>query len=87
MNTQNQKIENQNSVIALLDNYGAQFTSKGIAVNSEMAYAKSNGGGQVQLIVSSDVDMSDVMYGVNVEGVRITKCSQVGVSVSRIIFN
>ena len=52
-----------------------------------MSYAKSNGSGQVQLIVSSDVDMSDVMYGVNVEGVRITKCSQVGVPVSRIIFN
>ena len=87
MSTQNQKIENQNSVIALLDNYGAQFTSRGIAVNSEMSYAKSNGSGQVMLIVSSDVDMSDVMYGVNVEGVRITKCSQVGVPVSRIIFN
>ena len=87
MNTQNQKIENQNSVIALLDNYGAQFTSKGIAVNSEMAYAKSNGSGQVMLIVSSDVDMSDVIYGINIEGIKIAKCSQIGVPVTRIIFN
>lgn len=87
MNTQNQKIENQNKVIALLDNYGVEFTSKGIAVNSEMAYAKSNGGGQVMLIVSDDVDMSDVLYGVNIEGVKSIKCTQMGLDVNRVIFN
>lgn len=84
MNTQQNKIENQNKVIALLDNYGAEFTSKGI---SEMAYAKSNGGGQIMLIVSADVDMSDVMYGVNIEGMESVKCTQMGLPVNRITFN
>lgn len=87
MNTQQNKIENQNKVIALLDNYGAEFTSKGISVNSEMAYAKSNGGGQIMLIVSADVDMSDVLYGVNIEGVKSIKCTQMGLDVNRVIFN
>ena len=87
MNTQQNKIENQNKVIALLDNYGAEFTSKGISVNSEMAYAKSNGGGQIMLIVSADVDMSDVLYGVNIEGVKSIKCTQMGLPVNRITFN
>jgi len=87
MNTQNQKIENQNKVIALLDNYGVEFTSKGIAVNSEMAYAKSNGGGQVMLIVSDDVDMSDVLYGIRIEGVELVRSSTFGLSVTRVYFN
>jgi len=39
------------------------------------------------LIVSADVDMSDVLYGVNIEGVKSIKCTQMGLDVNRVIFN
>ena len=52
-----------------------------------MSYGKPIGACQVMLMVSSDVDMSDVIYGINIEGIKIAKCSQIGVPVTRITFN
>ncbi len=65
------QIEKQDSLHNLLESYGATFHGS-LGNESEMSFTKSNGGGNVTTIVSYDVDLSDVMEEVKIEGLVIT---------------